>query len=185
MNGAFKPSATVLGSIAHGLACRDRSGERLRAFRLDADDAAVDGGCDTGDQPAASDRDDDCRDVGDVLDDLEPKRSVARLEHGIVEGMDERASRLLDVCEQALVRLSRVVRGEVDLGPVAARRGDLDRVRRRPHEDHARVPASAAANAAPCAALPADQVTIPRSFSSFDRDATLFTIPRGLNEPVF
>ena len=33
---------------------------------------------------------------------------MSRLEHGIVEGMDERAPGLLDVCEQALVRLDRI-----------------------------------------------------------------------------
>jgi len=47
------------------------------------------------------------------------------------------------------------------------------------------MPASRAANAAPCAAFPADQVTIPPAFSSSESDATLFSIPRGLNEPVF
>ena len=44
---------------------------------------------------------------------------------------------------------------------------------------------SAAANAAPCAWLPADQITIPRAFSSSESDASFFSTPRGLNEPVF
>ncbi len=45
-------------------------------------------------------------------------------------------------------------------------------------------PSWAAANAAPWAAFPADHVTIPRFFSSAVSDASLFSIPRGLNDPV-
>src|SRR5262245_42131352 len=43
----------------------------------------------------------------------------------------------------------------------------------------------AAAYATPCAAFPADQVTTPAAFASSSSDASLFSTPRGLNEPVF
>ena len=42
-----------------------------------------------------------------------------------------------------------------------------------------------AAQAAACAWFPADTVTRPRARSSGESNITLFSAPRGLNEPVF
>ena len=44
---------------------------------------------DAGEQPAAADRRDDRVDVGQVLEDLEPRRAVAADEVVVVERMDE------------------------------------------------------------------------------------------------
>jgi hypothetical protein len=63
---------------------------------------------------------------------------MPRLEHRVVERVDEDASRLLDELEKPLVRLGGIRRGEIDLCAVAPRRLHLERVRRAPHEDGAR-----------------------------------------------
>src|SRR5579864_8268879 len=47
------------------------------------------------------------------------------------------------------------------------------------------MPSRAEAHATACAWFPADHVTTPRARSSWVSDASLFSTPRGLNEPVF
>ena len=85
MNGALRPSAIELGVDANALARLERGVSAGARLGLDADDAAVDGGGDARDEPAAADGDDDRRDVGEVLEDLEPERALAGLEHRVVE----------------------------------------------------------------------------------------------------
>src|SRR5919108_4733320 len=48
----------------------------------------------------------------------------------------------------------------------------------------ASIPSEAAAQASACAWLPAEIPITPRAFSSPESDASLFSTPRGLNEPV-
>ena len=49
----------------------------------------------------------------------------------------------------------------------------------------ASIPSTAAAQATAWAWFPAEVVITPRRFSSAVSDASLFSTPRGLNEPVF
>ena len=118
-------------------------------------------------QSAAAERRDDGVDVGQVFEDLERDRAVAGDEPVVVERMDEVAAHAIGA-----VRFDGppafVVGGADDRGAEPLDGADL-RLRRRVHHHHrARAPTSRAANATPCAALPALTVQTP-SRSSLGR----------------
>ena len=169
-----------------GRAGLERGGQGRGALGLDTDDATIDRRRDAGDEPAAADRDDDRRELRKILDDLQPQRSMTRLEDRIVERVDEGPARTPP-------RMRAVARGPRGWSWQRDPPRRRSRVSPRPSAAFAvahmktwhGMPSVAAAKAAPCAAFPADQVTIPRAFSSAESAAMRLSIPRGLNEPVF
>ena len=81
------------------LAGRQRRRERRDGLDLHADDLDVrprglDRDRDAAGQPAAADRHDDLREVGHVLEQLEPERALAGDDVGVVERVHERHARL-------------------------------------------------------------------------------------------
>ena len=119
------------------LARGERGVECRRQLGLDPDHASASGSRhrDSRDEPAAADRHDDRLDVGAVLEDLEPDRSLAGDRERIVEWMHERPAGLLEQHVETLERLARIGRVEVDCRAVPARRGDLRLARAAPHDD--------------------------------------------------
>ena len=141
---------------------------------------------DAGDQPAAADRADDQVGVRHVLGDLEPDRPLPGDHERVVERGDVGAPGLLDelAAGARTPRCDRAPRGR----PQRRSRGWLrPSAGSRPRHMTTRqsIPSLADAQATACAWFPADQVTTPRAFSSALSDASLFSTPRGLNEPVF
>ncbi len=111
--------------------------ERRRPLGLDADHPrrARRGDRNARDEAAAADRHDDGLDVGEILQDLEPDRSLPRDRQRIVERVHERPSGLLEQDVQPLERLARIGRLEIDRGTVATRRRDLRLAGAAPHDD--------------------------------------------------
>ena len=119
-----------------------RAPDRVGAFWLHAHDAHVRAALlqrerRAADEPAAAHRDDHGVDVGDVVEDLEAHRSLARDDERVAVGVDERLSLLaLDPVrerERVVVHLA----FEEDLGAVRAAHAD-DRVRHAARHDDRR-----------------------------------------------
>ena len=125
----------------------DADHPRARAQRPDRDrDAAR--------QPAAADRDEDRRDVRQVLGDLQPDRALAGDDPVVVERRDDRQAALGgDPLGDALALLARRPDDD-DLGAVGLDPGLLQRGRVGRHDDDGRAPSSRAARATPWAWLP-------------------------------
>ena len=114
--------------------------QRRRELRLDADHPGAGPEPFTAvaipaDQAAAADRNDHHVHVGNVLEQLEADRSLARDRQRVVERMHERSAGLLDQLREPVEGLGRAGRLEVDLGAVAARGLDLRLARALPHDD--------------------------------------------------
>ena len=108
-NGAFSPSAMLVGVTGTGSPAANRAVERRAQFGLDRDHAhaVADRRLDAADQPAAADRDDHRVGVGGVLLDLETDGALAGEDERVVERMHERAAGLFDQRVQPLERLAR------------------------------------------------------------------------------
>ena len=161
-NEAFQPIER------HGAAGLERGGQRRRRVRLGGEDARRRPGCadrgrDPGKQSAAAERRHDGVDVGEILEDLEPDRAVARDEPVVVERMHEGAGQarswrggvVITVCQHSsyeartIVAPSRSSAWILVSGAVSMTRTD------------AFAPTIRAANATPSAALPALTVQTP------------------------
>ena len=89
----------------------------------------------SGGEPAATERHQDAREVGEVLEQLEPDRTLTCDDRRIVERVAEHHPRLVGVCPGRGDRLGDARTALVDDGAVALARGDLrDRGSTR-HED--------------------------------------------------
>ena len=122
-----------------GRARGERRMQGLARLRLDRDDANAPGraerGDDPADEPAAADGDGDDVGVGRVLLDLEPDRAGARDHDRVVERMHERPAALGEQLLEAIERLGRPRRLEVDRRAVAAGGRDLLLGGAVPHHD--------------------------------------------------
>ena len=128
----------LVGVTCVGSPCARPSMERLARVGLDGDHAdarVLERGLDAGHEPAPADRDDHRVGVGCVLLDLEADRACAGDHERVVEGMHERASRLLLELREPCERVAGVRRFEVDGRAVRARRFDLLLGRALPHHD--------------------------------------------------
>ena len=137
-----------LGRPAHDLVASQRIARVGRELGLDADDACLgperpDRRRDPARQPAATDRDEDDRDIRQVLDELEPDRPLAGDDPIVVERRDDLEPAL--GCE-LLGHLLALVAGRADdhdLGAVGRHPLALDRRRVGGHHDHGRRPQQA------------------------------------------
>ena len=141
------PSAIVSAVLASiGVpACID-SGIRRARRGLDADDLHVrlgflDHQRHPRAQPAAADRHDDPREVGDVLEQFQPERALSGDDRLVVERMDERQSALLRPGQRGNQAGVDAVAADVNDRPGAARGFDLRHRRVAGHEHLAADPA--------------------------------------------
>ena len=158
------PSAIVRDTCSAAQRTISPRAQRLagvgRELRLDADDPRVgpeglDGRRDAAREPAAADRHEDRREVGQVLDDLEPDRALAGDDPVVVEGRDDRQPALGG--DRLGDPLALVAGGpdDDDLGAVGRDPVALDaRARRDGMTTTAGTPSSRAARATPWAWLP-------------------------------
>src|SRR5579884_506481 len=107
---------------------------------FDADDAdgwvaSLERHGDTGDEPAAADRNDDHLHLGEILIDFQAKRALAGDELEVVEGVNQGEPTLLYQLECLLVRLVPDTAVQDDLGAVPLRRLDFGRSGVLGHDD--------------------------------------------------
>ena len=128
------------GDRMSGIECRAHLGG---AGRFDADDldrwpGLLDRRGDARCQPAAADRDDDRRDGGALLEDLETDGSLARDDPFVIERRHHRQAARRGFGLGAQTALGRGRAFEYELGAERAGAFDLDRRCRRRHDDHRR-----------------------------------------------
>ena len=166
-----------------------RVGKGGRELRLDRDDPRLrperlDRNCDAGDEASAAHRHDDRVEVGHLLEELETDRALAGDDVGIVVGRDrDTAGRALELVGER-DRLARRHRGPVESRPVGCSRGRLLLACPCGITSRQSRPCSAAQAATACAWLPEETAMSPRARSSGVNPASLFSTPRGLNDPV-
>ena len=159
---------------------------RGRALGLDRDHAPVGRRRgDAGDEPAPACRHEDRLDLRRVLEQLERERSLAGDDERVVERMHERPAGLADVLVEPGERLDGIGRLEVDRRAVPRVAATFAALALAYMTTRQSIPSSAAPQASACAWLPAEIPITPRSFSSGVSEASLFSTPRALNEPVF
>ena len=115
-------------------------GERCARGRLHADDLHLgpqrpQRETDARREAAAADRNDDRLDLGQLLDELEADRPLARDHHRVLERMHERRAGLLDVGDRRRDRVLERRADQLGARAVVARRLDLRHRRLRGHED--------------------------------------------------
>ena len=187
-NGAFRPSAIDRGSTGTGAPAASPACSAWLVSGLDRDDANAPGraerGDDAADEPAAADGDGDDVGVGRVLLDLEPDRAGARDHDRVVERMHERPAALGEQLLEAIERLGRPRRLEVDRRSVAAGGRDLLLGGAVPHHDervHPALRGGVRDGLGVVARRDRDHAARPLVASS---ERSLFIAPRTLNEPV-
>ena len=174
----------------HGLAAPQRLGVGRAGGDLHADDLhlrprGLDGDRDAGGQPAAAHRDDDAREVGHVLDQLEPERALAGDDVAGRRRGARRPSPPSRACACAMAMHSSSdspptwtcapcprLASALAIGALAGTKTSQ------------RTPRAAATAASAWAWLPAEAATTPCAQPSSPSASSLADAPRTLNEPV-
>ena len=172
----------------HGLAAPQRLGVRrarrdLHADHLDVGPRRLHRDRDPGAQPAAADRHDDLGEIRHVLEQLEPERSLARDDVGVVERVHEREPALVRTRPRHLQALVDGIAADVHLRSLPARRLDLGHRRVGRHEHLARHAARASGRGQALRVVAGGRRHHAVAAPVTER-GELGRAPRTLNEPV-